>query len=113
MYLYDAVAAAEAIRRFIAGRTLDEYRSDRILRSAVERQFEILGEALRRALKADPGLHERLPTLRGAIDFRNVIAHQYDRLADATVWDIASNELPALSADLAAELARLGPGGEA
>ena len=101
------VTAAAAIRTFIAGRTLGDYQADLMLRSAVERQFEILGEALTRALRVDPGLKTRLPASRGAIDFRNVIAHEYDALAAATVWDIACNELPGLAADAASELARL------
>ena len=105
--LHDVVAAAEAIRGFIAGRTLRDYQADLMLRSAVERQFEILGEALARALRADAGLGERVGAVRGAIDFRNVIAHEYDTLSAAAVWDIARNELPALARDVAAELARL------
>ena len=108
VYLQDLVTAADAIGGFIAGRTLNGFRADLMLRSAVERQFEILGEALARALRLDPELQERLPASRGAIDFRNVIAHEYDALAADTVWDIARNELPALAANAAAELARLG-----
>jgi uncharacterized protein with HEPN domain len=104
--LHDAIGAGEAVRGFVAGRTLEDYRADLMLRSAVERQFEVLGEALGRAIKVEPGLQERVPALRGAIDFRNVIAHEYDRLADATIWDIARNELPALLADLEAEQTR-------
>ncbi|MCX6364240.1 MAG: DUF86 domain-containing protein [Actinobacteria bacterium] len=107
VYLQDMVTAAAAIRTFIAGRTLDDYAGDLMLRSAVERQFEILGEALARALRLDAGLQTRLPASRGAIDFRNVIAHADDALSAATVWDIARNELPGLAADAAAELARL------
>jgi uncharacterized protein with HEPN domain len=107
VHLQDMVTAAEAIRAFIAGRTLGDYEADLMLRSAVERQFEILGQALARALRLDPGPQARLPASRGAIDFRNVIAHEYDALSAATVWDIARNELPALAADAAAELARL------
>jgi uncharacterized protein with HEPN domain len=107
VYLQDVVTAAEAIRTFIAGRSLDDYIADLMLRSAVERQLEILGEALARGLRLDPALQERLPASRGAIDFRNVIAREYDALAAATVWDIARNELPGLAADAAAELARL------
>ena len=106
IYLQDMVTAATAIGDFIAGRTLDDYKADLMVRSAVERQFEILGGALARALRLDPALQERLPASRGAIDFRNVIAHEYDALAAATVWDIARNELPGLAADAAAELAR-------
>jgi uncharacterized protein with HEPN domain len=101
------VTAAEAVSTFIAGRTLTDYQADLMLRSAVERQFEILGEALARALRLDSGLQDRLPAARGAIDFRNVIAREYDALSAATVWDIAQNELPGLAADAAAELARL------
>jgi uncharacterized protein with HEPN domain len=101
------VTAAAAIRTFIAGRTLGDYKADLMLRSAVERQFEILGEALSRALRLDPALQERLPASRGAIDFRNVIAHECDALAAATVWDIAGNELPGLAADAASELSHL------
>ena len=104
--MQDLVTAADAIGGFVAGRTLDSYKADLMLRSAVERQFEILGEALARALRLDPELHERLPAARGAIDFRNVIANEYDALAAATVWDIARNELPALAVDVATELAR-------
>jgi uncharacterized protein with HEPN domain len=107
VYLQDMVTAATAIGDFITGRTLDDYEADLMVRSAVERQFEILGEALARALRLDPALQERLPASRGVIDFRNVIAHEYDVLAAATVWDIARNELSGLAADAAAELARL------
>lgn len=107
VYLQDIVTAAAAIHTFIAARTLDDYQRDLMLRSAVERQFEILGEALTRALRLDAGLQVRLPASRGAIDFRNVIAHEEDALSAATVWDIALNELPGLAADVAAELGRL------
>ena len=106
IYLQDMVTAATAIGDFIVGRTLDDYKADLMVRSAVERQFEILGGALARALRLDPALQERLPASRGAIDFRNVIAHEYDALSAATVWDIARNELPGLAADAAAEQTR-------
>jgi len=101
-------SAADAIAAFIEDRSLGDYQADLMLRSAVERQFEILGEAMGRAMKADPALAERLPASRDVIDFRNVIAHEYDALSTATVWDIARHELPALAADVIAELERLG-----
>jgi len=101
-------SAAGAIAGFIEDRSLGDYQADLMLRSAVERQFEILGEAMGRAMKADPALAERLPASRDVIDFRNVIAHEYAALSTATVWDIARHELPALAADVVAELKRLG-----
>jgi uncharacterized protein with HEPN domain len=106
VHLYDVLSAAEAIASFIDGRSAADYRRDLLLRSAVERQFEVLGEALSRAMRAEPLLQERLPAARRAVDFRNVIAHGYDVLSAATVWDIARNELPALVRDVREELER-------
>jgi uncharacterized protein with HEPN domain len=80
-------------------------RGDLLSRSAVERQLEILGEALARALRADPDLAAGLPAVRGAIDFRNVIAHAYDALSPAAAWDLARYELPVLARQVAGELA--------
>ncbi|PTL36631.1 hypothetical protein CLG94_02830 [Candidatus Methylomirabilis limnetica] len=52
-YLYDIREAASAILRFVRGKTFDEYEQDELLRSGVERKFEILGEALNRIRKDD------------------------------------------------------------
>jgi uncharacterized protein with HEPN domain len=106
VHLHDVVTAAAAIRSFTDGRSLSDYRDDLMLRSAVERQFEILGEALMRAMRAEPDLADSIPAVKGAIDFRNVIAHEYDALSPATVWDIARNELPALASEVSSELGR-------
>lgn len=94
--LFDMLAAADAIATFTSGRTLDDYRSDLMLRSAVERQFEILGEAMTRALRAERGIAAAIDSARGVVDFRNVIAHDYEVLSDETVWDVAIGRLPAL-----------------
>ncbi|MCQ8103788.1 DUF86 domain-containing protein [Methylomonas sp. SURF-2] len=53
VFLWDAHFAAEAILEFVAGKTVADYRSDRLLRSAVERQFEIIGEALNQLCKIE------------------------------------------------------------
>lgn len=104
--LYDMLQAADAITAFTEGRTAELYTDDLMLRSAVERQFEILGEAMSRALSIEPELSTRLTESRSVVDFRNVIAHDYDRLAHATVWDVAANHLPHLRDRIAHELAR-------
>lgn len=106
VHLHDMVTAAAAIRSFTDGRSLNDYRDDLMLRSAVERQLEILGEALTRALRAEPDLADSIPAVEGAIDFSNVIAHEHDALSPVTVWDIARNELPALASEASAELGR-------
>jgi len=54
MYLWEAREAADHVASFVAGRSLDDYRSDVMLRSAVERQFEIVGEALGQLCRLNP-----------------------------------------------------------
>jgi uncharacterized protein with HEPN domain len=77
-----------------------------LVRSAVERQLEILGEACRRALDEAPQLRERLPELGLAIGPRNRLIHGYDRIVDAVVAATVQRDLPRLQAGLLAELAR-------
>jgi uncharacterized protein with HEPN domain len=102
--LFDMLQAADAVAAFLADRTWEQYQDDLMLRSAVERQFEILGEAMTRVLRIEPALEVRLEDARGVVDFRNVIAHDYDRLSDRAVWDIAQDHLPALREAVAAVL---------
>jgi uncharacterized protein with HEPN domain len=96
--------AVEAIASFVERKELAEYESDLMLRSAVERHFEILGEAMKRALAIEPKLAVHLGDARGVIDFRNVIAHDYERLSDRAVWDVATLHLPAFRSALSQAL---------
>jgi len=107
-YLWDARESADAIAEFVRGRTLDDYLADRMLRSAVERQFEIIGEALRQLEKTAPNLARELPELPQAIAFRNILIHGYTAIDDRTVWRTVQESLPALRARLAALLDRSG-----
>jgi uncharacterized protein with HEPN domain len=59
-YLFDIQEACDLLERFAAGKSFDDYRADPLLRSAVERQFEIIGEALRQAIKLDLDLAARI-----------------------------------------------------
>lgn len=67
-----------------------------MLRAAVERKFEIVGEALTRTLEADPSLAARLPEAREAVGLRNAIAHGYDEIVDRVVLHTAHVGLPVL-----------------
>jgi uncharacterized protein with HEPN domain len=102
--LADVLAAGARIESFLDGRSFQDYRSDPLLSSAVERQFEIAGEALVRALRADETLAERLPESRDVIGFRNVLAHGYDTVSAPLVWSIAHDNLPGLLVAVAREL---------
>ena len=67
-----------------------------MLRSAVERQFEIVGEALNRLSREDPAVAARIPDVSRIVGFRNVLAHGYDIVDDEAVWSAITDDLPTL-----------------
>jgi uncharacterized protein with HEPN domain len=73
--LWDMLTAAKAVVGFVQGRTLDEYVTDLMLRSAVERQIEIIGEAARRISKELQDAHPEIPW-RPIQAQRHVLAHE-------------------------------------
>ena len=99
--------AIEAIESFSAGKALEDFKRDLMFRSAVERQFEIIGEAVRRLGVEDPSIFARFPQGREMIDLRNIISHNYDDVDPGTVWSIQLEDLPRLKVlvhDLMAEI---------
>ena len=107
-FLWDARASGDAIQRFLSGKRFDDYLADEMLRSAVERQFEILGEALAQLSKTDPKLAARIPDASNAIGFRNVLIHGYAKVDSAIVWQAATQSLPKLRSAVDALLKELG-----
>jgi uncharacterized protein with HEPN domain/predicted nucleotidyltransferase len=95
-FLWDAQRAAGRITRFAAGRTYDDYLDDDMLRAAVERQFEIIGEAFVGLRRVDPSLAAQLPDLPKVIAFRNVLVHGYATIDHQIVWDAIRDDLPRL-----------------
>jgi uncharacterized protein with HEPN domain len=79
-YLQDVLDACNKIEEVMSGITLDEYRSKRAVRSAVEREFIIIGEALRRVSTLDETLFRSISNSRAIVDFRNLLAHDYGEL---------------------------------
>ena len=102
--VWDALNACRMIREFTQGHTLESHRLDRRNRLAIERLFEILGEAFSRIDKADPSFRKYLPEMGNVIGMRNRISHGYDYVDDATVWVAVEENIPALAAKLAAWL---------
>ena len=88
--LADILAAAAAIDQFLHGETRRSYSANLMLRSAVERQLEILGEAVRRLHSLDGNLSRQISEHRRIIAFRNIIAHGYDGLDDDVVWQVVT-----------------------
>jgi len=94
--LEDIRQASERILEFIKGKVLSDYNSDALLRSGVERQFEIIGEALNRLVKAEPDVANQISHCKRIISFRNILIHGYDIVEDPVVWDVITNDLPTL-----------------
>jgi uncharacterized protein with HEPN domain len=95
-YLFDIVEACELLVQFSAGKTFDDYQRDPLLRSAVERQFEIVGEALNQAVKLDVEVADQVSDSRRIIAFRNRLIHAYSAVSNEVVWGIVEAYLPKL-----------------
>ena len=95
-YLWDVRESAERINRFTSGRSFDDYLKDEMLRAAVERQFEIIGEALNQLSKREPDRAKRIPDLARVVAFRNILIHGYATVDDRLVWGVLESQLPAL-----------------
>ena len=107
-HLDDALHAARLALRFLGGKVLEDYLADVLLRSAVERQVEIVGEACRRALEDTPELRGRLPDSAKAIAMRNRLAHGYDSIDDSLVFVTVTKNFPTLIEGLEREASGLG-----
>jgi uncharacterized protein with HEPN domain len=94
--LWDVAEAARAIEGFIAGMDAQTCASSATVNAAVERKFEIIGEALNHLSKFDPVLAARIPELSKMVAFRNQLIHGYAAVDDQVVWNIAQNFLPSL-----------------
>jgi uncharacterized protein with HEPN domain len=95
--LMDLRIACTEIIDFVKGKTFEQFLEDRILQLALEREFEIIGEALLRLERIEPeALSQKIPEYRKIIGFRNLVAHGYDIIDDAALWDLAQSHVPAL-----------------
>jgi uncharacterized protein with HEPN domain len=95
-YLWDVRDAADHILEFTREIQIESYLDDLMLRSAVERQFEILGEALNQLSKVAPEIANRVPDLPQIVSFRNLLIHGYATVDHQTVWDTIQTHVPGL-----------------
>ena len=94
--LEDIRDAADFVIEAVRGKSLDDYRSERILRQAVERNFEIIGEAIKRLDQHDPDIAAQIGDYRQIIAFRNVLIHGYDLVDHLLVWNTIEKQVPVL-----------------
>ena len=103
-YLEDIREAGQTILDVTSGKSLVDYLADKVLRLAVERCFEIVGEAMRRLDEADHATAAKITDFQRIIAFRNVLIHGYSLVKHELVWSVVENQLPNLIKEVAALL---------
>jgi uncharacterized protein with HEPN domain len=99
-YLQDVLEACTAIEDVMSGVSVEEYRTKRAVRSAVEREFIIIGEALRRVSALDERLFRSISNSCAIVDFRNMLAHDYGAVDDDAVFGLVYSDLIVLKAEV-------------
>ena len=99
-HLYDIANAARLSASCTEGKSFPQFTEDAILRAAVEREFEIVGEALSQLARVDGKIALRMSEYRQIIAFRNILAHAYAQVDDRIVWDIVESKLSTLRSEV-------------
>lgn len=107
-YLADIIAACDAIAFDVNGVDVDDYLGNRTIRSAVEREFIIIGEAINVLGDLEPDLFAQITQARKVVDFRNQLTHGYVTVNDKLVWAYAVRNAPQLRNECAALLEKMG-----
>jgi uncharacterized protein with HEPN domain len=98
-YLYDINVAIDSINEYLGNHpSLEEYQKNKLLRRAIEREIEIIGEATNKVLNLNPEIH--IKNARQIVSTRNFIIHSYDKIDNTLIWGIVLNYLPELKEDI-------------
>ena len=98
-YLFDIQTSIDSINLYLGeSRNFFEYQNNKLLRRGIEREIEIIGEAMSRILKIAPEL--QIENARQIVDTRNWVIHGYDKVDDVVIWGIVSNHLPRLKKEI-------------
>lgn len=95
-YLNDIVDACDSVVITLRGVDIDKYVANRTIRSSVEREFTIIGEAVNAIARIDPEVADRISNARKIVGFRNQLVHDYPAIKDELVWAIAEHDAPVL-----------------
>lgn len=97
--LFDIKEATDSIFEYLGEkRDFLAYSENKMLQRAVEREFEIIGEAVNKILKMDPDFP--IQNARRIVDLRNLVIHGYDKVDNAIIWGIIFRDLPELGKEV-------------
>ena len=98
-YLFDIQESIDSIENYLGDkRDFTAYNADKMLRRAVEREFEIIGEAMSRIEKLDATLN--ISSKRQIISMRNRVIHGYDKIDNEIIWGTIVRHLPTLKIEI-------------
>lgn len=101
-WLYDIKMSIDEIDNFFMEEEKDffKYRNNIMLKRAVERNFEIIGEAVNRIITRDNLFTEKISNAKAIISLRNQVIHAYDNISDENIWSILTNHLSKLKLEV-------------
>ena len=94
--LFDIITAARNIEEYTVGLDYSNFIENGMIQAAVERKFQIIGEALNRIKQYDDAILLNISEYQSIIAFRNILVHGYDVIDSEIVWDVIKNHLPKL-----------------
>ncbi len=98
-YLFDIQISIDSINDYLGtARNFFDYQNNKLLRRGVEREIEIIGEAMSQILKVSPNI--KIKNARQIVDTRNWVIHGYDQVDDVVIWGIISKNLPELKKEI-------------
>lgn len=106
-YLADIIESSYAIDTAVAGVQIDDYLGNRLVRSSVEREFTIIGEAVLALSHKAPDIFAAITGAQRIVDFRNRLTHEYSTVDDELVWGLAKVDLPILRSECETLIAQL------
>jgi uncharacterized protein with HEPN domain len=103
-YLHDIRQACERLGRFVAAKDYADFVADDMLRSAVERQLEIIGEATGQMVRLEPEMGRHISGAGQIVAFRNHLIHRYAQVSAQLVWGVLQEDVPRLLTEVEALL---------
>jgi len=101
-WLFDIKIGINEINDFFQKeeKNFTKYKSNLMLKRAVERNLEIIGEAVNRIITRDPTFKDKIPNAKAIISLRNQVIHAYDNISDENIWSILISHLPKLEENI-------------
>ena len=105
-HITEIIESCDAIAVAVRGLTLEDYEANRLVRSSVEREFIIIGEAMAALGRIAPRTFDSITRARRIVDFRNQLTHEYPTVDSAIVWAIIEHDVPLLRQESTALMRR-------